>query len=396
MKVLIIGAKNPPETFLTRLIDGLSKRNYKTILGLINKPDGQRYSKNNTWIWLPSWNISTRKRVSNILLFLIKPSSWKIKELLLIIKIVKQRKNLKSKIHQFYLLLPLINKKFDVVYFPWILTADLYIDYFNELNIPLVVSLRGSMINIDPFIKPDNETVKKRLEYIFNNSQAIHCVSEDIFETAQQFKLDKSKVVIIKPAVDFNFFFQKDIKECSKFRIVSTGSLIWIKGYEYALISIKKLIDQNIDCEYHIIGEGPERQRILYTIQDLGIEKCVFMHGNFCPERVRDQLQTSDVFLLSSLSEGISNAALEAMACGLPVVTSDCGGMREAITNGIEGFVVPLRDPWAAAEKLQLLAENTSLRKQLGINARNRIIKEFSLKTQIKKFQMLIHEVSIT
>lgn len=393
MKVLIIGAKNPPETFLTRLIDGLSKRNYKTILGLINKPDGQRYSKNNTWIWLPSWNISTRKRVSNILLFLIKPSSWKIKELLLIIKIVKQRKNLKSKIHQFYLLLPLINKKFDVVYFPWILTADLYIDYFNELNIPLVVSLRGSMINIDPFIKPDNETVKKRLEYIFNNSQAIHCVSEDIFETAQQFKLDKSKVVIIKPAVDFNFFFQKDIKECSKFRIVSTGSLIWIKGYEYALISIKKLIDQNIDCEYHIIGEGPERQRILYTIQDLGIEKCVFMHGNFCPERVRDQLQTSDVFLLSSLSEGISNAALEAMACGLPVIATNTGGIKEIIDNGENGFLFDPEDTIDLTNIIIELSNDNNLYKNIVKKGKEKIEKNFTLSIEINNWYRLYKEI---
>jgi len=99
------------------------------------------------------------------------------------------------------------------------------------------------------------------------------------------------------------------------------------------------------------------------------------------------------VFLLSSLSEGISNAALEAMACGLPVVTTDCGGMREAVTDGIEGFVVPVRDPEAMAEALLRLWKDPELRRRMGEAARERVLREFRLDQQISAFLALFKDV---
>ena len=99
------------------------------------------------------------------------------------------------------------------------------------------------------------------------------------------------------------------------------------------------------------------------------------------------------MFLLSSVSEGISNAALEAMACGLPLVTTDCGGMREAVRDGIDGFVVPLRDPRAMAAALARLARDEGLRQTMGNAARQRIVEHFSIETQIARFQALYREV---
>ena len=95
------------------------------------------------------------------------------------------------------------------------------------------------------------------------------------------------------------------------------------------------------------------------------------------------------MFVLSSLSEGISNAALEAMACGLPVVTTDCGGMREAIRDGVEGFVVPMRDPDAIAVALVRVASDEGLRQRIGQAARQRIVEAFSIERQIRAFQAL-------
>src|SRR5690606_8375069 len=94
----------------------------------------------------------------------------------------------------------------------------------------------------------------------------------------------------------------------------------------------------------------------------------------------------ADIFVLSSHSEGIANAVLEAMACGLPVVTTDCGGMREVITNGVDGFVVPVRDPQAMADALETLMMNKTLRTTIGAAARPRIIESFTLDQQAEQF----------
>jgi glycosyltransferase involved in cell wall biosynthesis len=94
------------------------------------------------------------------------------------------------------------------------------------------------------------------------------------------------------------------------------------------------------------------------------------------------------------LSEGLSNAALEAMACGLPVVTTDCGGMPEAITDGVEGFVVPLRDPHAMAKALSALASDVELRRRMGKAGRDRVLKQFTLGRQIEEFVSLLEDVA--
>ena len=144
---------------------------------------------------------------------------------------------------------------------------------------------------------------------------------------------------------------------------------------------------------YHIIGDGQDYSRLLYTIGDLNLEGKVHLHGRLTPLEVRHRLQEADAFLLSSLSEGISNAVLEAMACGLPVVTTDCGGMTEAVTDGVEGLVTPVRDPEAMAAALARLAADTELARRLGQAARQRILKDFTLKRQVEKFIELFRDV---
>jgi colanic acid/amylovoran biosynthesis glycosyltransferase len=175
---------------------------------------------------------------------------------------------------------------------------------------------------------------------------------------------------------------------------VTTGSLVWVKGYEYALQSIRHLVDQGIAVQFDLIGEGPERQRILYTIHDLGLEGRVHLHGRLSPEEVRDKLQQADAFLLSSLSEGISNAALEAMACGLPVVTTDCGGMREAIRTNVEGIIVPVRESKEMSQALATLWDDTELRTRMGQAARKRVLQEFTLSQQVNNFASLCENTS--
>lgn len=177
-----------------------------------------------------------------------------------------------------------------------------------------------------------------------------------------------------------------------RFSIINIGSIVWNNGYEYALLAVRQLVDRGVDAEFHIIGDGPERQRILYTIDDLRLEGRVVLHGKLPAEAVRDRLQQADVFLLSSLSEGISNAVLEAMSCGLPVVTTNCGGMREAVTDGVEGFVTPVRDPQTAADALRQLALDAELRARMGAAARQRVLREFDLRDQVEAFTTMFSE----
>jgi colanic acid/amylovoran biosynthesis glycosyltransferase len=180
----------------------------------------------------------------------------------------------------------------------------------------------------------------------------------------------------------------------SPFRLITTGSLIWRKGYEYLLSAVRLLLDRGIPVQLDIIGDGAERQRVVYTIHDLGLADQVTLLGRLPTNQVLPRLQQADAFVLSSLSEGISNAVLEAMACGLPVVTTDCGGMKEAVTDGVEGFVVPIRQPQAMASALEMLWMDATLRERMGSAGRERILGSFTLQGQIEAFVRLFREVA--
>jgi colanic acid/amylovoran biosynthesis glycosyltransferase len=285
---------------------------------------------------------------------------------------------------------PLVGRPWDVVYFPWNSAAIAHRPLF-DWGIPIVISCRGAQVNIAPY-NPQRESIRRGLQYTLQRAAAVHCVSAAIRDEITQYGVDPARVSVIRPAVDPEFFRPGAVPRTpsSQLRVVTTGSLIWRKGYEYALRAIRLLVDREIPVTLDVIGAGAERQRLLYTIDDLELHGSVRLLGQLPPADVVGRLQQADVFLLSSLSEGISNAVLEAMACGVPVVTTDCGGMREAVTHGVEGFVVPTRASQAMAESLEVLWQQPARRAQMGAAARRRIERDFRLDQQVSDFVNLI------
>jgi colanic acid/amylovoran biosynthesis glycosyltransferase len=285
-------------------------------------------------------------------------------------------------------------RRWDLIYFPWNSAAIAQLPLF-DLGIPVVVSCRGAQVSIAPH-NPDRLAIRVGLEETFRRAAFVHCVSRKILEEARAYGLDPNKASIIRPAVDPKFFRPRGEEAdaaAACLRIITTGSLIWRKGHEFALLAVARLRDRGIAARMEIIGEGPERARVLYTAHDLGLDDAVTLPGRLPPEQVRDRLRAADVFLLPSLSEGISNAVLEAMACELPVVTTDCGGMGEAVDDGVEGFVVPVREPHAMAEALARLALDAGLRRQMGRAARQRVERDFDLRQQIDRWVDLCRRV---
>lgn len=349
------------------------------------------FHPNLRWLWAPFWgDTPVIKRLFGLMGLFIgglrkDPGAvWKIMHL--------GGGSFPDRLRVWLRLLPFVGQRWDVTYFPWNSAAIEYLPLF-ALGPPVVVSCRGSQVNVAPH-DPGRQALRQELRLTFHKAAAVHCVSESIKIEASRYGLDASKARVIHPAVDPNFFRPGDRAQSADgtFNIITTGSLAWVKGYEYALLAVRLLLDQGIPAYFHIIGGGPDYSRLLYTIGDLNLEGNVHLYGRLAPLEVRHRLQEADAFLLSSLSEGISNAVLEAMACGLPVVTTECGGMREAVTDGVEGLVTPVRNPEAMAAALARLAVDTELARRLGQAARQRILKDFTLKQQVEKFIELFRD----
>lgn len=392
LRILIIGLGDQRITFLDRLVNGLADAGHELLLALPKKPENERFPSHNIhWLWAPAWNTPILFRITNMLaLLLSRLASSRFRWLA---RTIKTEKSFRQKWFLIFQLLPFTRVQADVIYFPWNSSAIEYKALY-DLGIPVIISCRGSQVNIKPH-KPGNEIYTVNLEDSLRNADAVHCVSRAIMEEACRYALDPLKAVIIRPAVDPEYFSPtQDRIPNDRFTILTTGSLIWRKSYEDALFSVRRLVDKGINCELQIIGDGPEKARILYTIQDLELNDRVKLLGRLSPSSVKQHLQQADVFLLSSLSEGISNAVLEAMSCGIPVVTTDCGGMREAVTDGVEGFVVPVRDPTKMGERLQHLLLDPLLRSSMGKASRERVIREFDQKDQVREFVNLFSKAA--
>src|SRR5690606_15702254 len=135
------------------------------------------------------------------------------------------------------------------------------------------------------------ESIREGLRATFSAAAAVHCVSQAIADAAADFGLDPRKVRIIRPAVDPEVFAPSDARRDpgEPLRIVSTGALHWRKGYEYAFLAVRRLLDRGIPAKLDWIGDGSKTdlQRALFTIDDLGLGEAVRLLGRQPPSEVR-------------------------------------------------------------------------------------------------------------
>ena len=280
----------------------------------------------------------------------------------------------------------------DVLHYQWLGHYVTYWGLAKAWRRPSVVSMRGTQANIWPLL-PDHQGSIRALRQFLPLCDAYHCVSEALCEDAVRLGAVRERTVVIRPAVDPDFLAPPTtVPEAPPVRIAMTGALIWLKGYDYALLALSKLAQAGVDAFLTIVGDGPERDRVEYMIEQLHLKDRVQLAGALPPEGVRNVLQLSNAFLLASLSEGISNVVLEAMACGLPVVTTDAGGMREVVHDGVEGLVVPKRNPEAIADAIGRLCSDPELRSRMGAAGRASVLREHTLEQQAESFVRLYCE----
>ncbi len=261
--------------------------------------------------------------------------------------------------------------------------------YLKELlGCKIVVSFRGYDLN---FVGLDKVDYYKE---VWEKADMLHFLGNDLWEKALRRGCPPDKPhKLIPPAVDMEYF--KPImskRDCilgtqeDPIHILSVGRLDWRKGYEYAIEAVSMLVKEGLHLEYRIIGDGAYLEPIAFARYQLGVEKEVKFLGQVHPNKVKEQMEWADIFLHAAVSEGFSNAVLEAQAMGLAVVCSDAGGLPENVINEKTGFIVERRNPKLLAEKVKTLAENAALRKQIGYMARERVLKDFRLEQQTKKF----------
>lgn len=187
--------------------------------------------------------------------------------------------------------------------------------------------------------------------------------------------------------------FAEKFTVANPLQLLSIGRAHWIKGYDYALRACKLLQEKGILFHYTIVG-GAGEEELQFLIADLGLDDCVFLEDKISQQAVFKKMNKASLLLMPSLEEGIPNVVVEAMALGLPVISTNCGGIPELIPNGIEGWIVPMRNPEAMADAIESFSR-LSLNKieEVRLAARKKVEQQHSEALMIEGMEELYLEV---
>ena len=173
--------------------------------------------------------------------------------------------------------------------------------------------------------------------------------------------------------------------------IASMGRLTHQKGYDLLLSAFHQVADKHPDWQLIILGKGELRKQLEQMRNDLGLlDRVVFTGALSNPFAV---LKRAKLFIMASRHEGFGNAHAEALACGLPVIATDCpSGPNEIIRHGIDGLLVANQDVGALARAMETLMSDEQKRQQLALKAPE-VVERFGLDPIISKWETLIHNL---
>lgn len=241
-------------------------------------------------------------------------------------------------------------------------TSNMYVSLaLRSTKIPVIVSERNDPVKDCPSI------IKRWLRnYCYNFASGFIFQTEDAKKHFGNRIQDKS-VIIPNPVK--NDLPDANIDSPSK-EVVAAAKLMAQKNYPLLLNAFKLFLNDHPDYTLRIFGEGDKKEELVSLCEELNILKNVVFEGNVSD--LHDRIKDANMFVLSSDYEGISNSLLEAMAMGLPCITTDCpcGGSRMLIDDGVSGLLTPVGDVEAFYKAMKKIAESKELAIKLSENAK--------------------------
>lgn len=216
---------------------------------------------------------------------------------------------------------------------------------------------------------------------VFNNYLGLSRLTEAGF--------DAEKASVIHNAIEIPAIREKVHETIT---IISVGRFVDAKDYNTSLNSIRILSRSINTFKYFIIGHGNQLDLIKSAIIEYQIESIVEIVIN--PENVDEYYRMSDIYLSTSIFEGLSNSIMEAMSFGLPVVATNVGDNKYLIKDGETGFLANVKDSELIASKLEILINDAQLRNTMGARGRQHIIENFSIEKFTQQYIDLIEKLS--
>jgi colanic acid/amylovoran biosynthesis glycosyltransferase len=222
---------------------------------------------------------------------------------------------------------------------------------------------------------------------LFEKGDLFLCVSEQIRGELINLGCDGRKIVTHRSGVHLTKFNSHPFgpKTGGKVRLLTIARLVEKKGIEYGIRAVAQVLKNHHDIEYKIAGDGRLKDTLQKLIEELKVSESVKLLGWQHHEQILGSLQEADILLAPSVTsqdgdrEGIPGAIVEAMAWGLPVLSTRHSGIPEVIQDGESGFLVPERDAGALAERLEYLIEHPEIWQEMGKKGREFVEEHYDI-----------------
>ena len=199
---------------------------------------------------------------------------------------------------------------------------------------------------------------------------------------------EAKRVAVIPNAVPFN---TEEVSSLNNKQVIMVGRYNDAKGYDYLIPAWAVVHQKHPDWTLHVYGSGELHDQVVLWIQERHLEKTIILHEPV--DNIKEKYLESSVAVLSSRYEGFSLVIIEAMSCGVPIVSFDCPhGPRNIIRDGEDGLLVEYLNSQALADGICRLIENESLRKRMGVNAKKNIGR-FSRENVMQQWEDLFRSV---
>lgn len=239
----------------------------------------------------------------------------------------------------------------------------------------LIVAFHG--YDISQFLHARGDNIYRSL---FETADLLMPISQYWKQRLVQLGADPTRIRVHRMGIDLNNFSYHPRRPLEKgeVRLVTVGRLVEKKGIPFALQAVAKLLQRHPQWKIHytIIGEGEQESELRGLVSQLGLHACVRLMGARTREEVRQWMLESDIFLLPSVTdsdgdqEGIPVSLMEAMATGMPILSTLHTGIPELVEDGISGYLVPERDVDGLADRLEHLIRHPEDWPIMGLNGR--------------------------
>lgn len=240
----------------------------------------------------------------------------------------------------------------------------------------------------------DSHTAKSCIKdkLLYNLSEEITVVSDSLKKSLlNKFKIPPNKIHVIKNGIEPLFLenskFQSKLKlglETEYNYIGIVARLSPVKNHKAMIDAFKLITKQKPKTKLLIVGDGELREELHNYVEINRLNNVILFLGS--RDDIPTILNALDIFVLSSNSEGLSMAIIEAMAAGLPVVATNVGGNKELVMDGINGLLVPPKCPESIANAVIKLVNNNSFATRLGNTGKDIFLNKFTINKMVEKF----------